>query len=153
MGGNGQAMRLPPHDVEAEQAVIGSLLIDQDAIAAIRERLEPDDFYVERHTHIYRAAITLADRGEPIDTLTLRSQLESTQSLKRAGGIDYIAEMSLVVPTSASVRHYADIVAAHALRRRLIKAGADVASLGFDLSLTTEAALDGAEQSVFNISD
>jgi len=146
-------MRIAPHDLDAEKSVIGSLLIDQDAIAAIRDVLEPGDFYAEKHAHIYRAAIALSDRGEPIDTVTLRSELDRHGELARAGGIAYIADLSTCVPTAVSVKHYADIVADHALRRQLIRAGGEVAGLGFDVGLTTESALDTAEQAVFRISE
>lgn len=146
-------MRVPPHDIEAEKSVIGSLLIDQDAIAAIRDVLNPGDFYAEKHAHIYEAAIALSDRGEPIDTVTLRSELDRHGELGRSGGIDYIAELSMCVPTAVSVKYYADIVADHALRRHLISAGGEVSALGFDVGLTTETALDTAEQRVFRISE
>lgn len=145
--------RTLPHDLEAEQAVLGALLLDQDAMAVIRDHLEPGDFYAERHAHIYRAAVELHDRGEPIDTVTLRSQLERNDLVGRAGGIDYVAELSLVVPSAVSVKHYADIVTRHALRRRLISTGGQVAQLGFDTSVTAEDAIDMAEQRIYAIAD
>ena len=116
-------MRVPPHDNEAEQSVLGSILIDREALSIVRDVLVPEDFYAERHAVLYRAALALDDRGEAIDTVTLRDQLERGPGIGRAGGMDYIAELTLVVPSSASVKHYADIVIAHALRRRLIEAG------------------------------
>jgi len=124
----GPDMRVPPSDLNAERAVLGSMLIDSDAIAQIRELLEPQDFYAERHAHLYRAAAALAERGEPIDTVTLHDQLERGPGVGRAGGLDYIAELSLAVPTAASVVHYAEIVVAHSMRRRLIGAGGDCGS-------------------------
>ncbi|HEV3123222.1 MAG TPA: replicative DNA helicase [Candidatus Dormibacteraeota bacterium] len=145
--------RVLPHDVEAEQAVLGSLMLDQNAISAVRDLVEPEDFYVERHAHIYRAARDLADRGEPIDLLTLRAQLERAGALSRAGGVDYVSEVSLITPTAASVRHYADIVVEHALRRRLVAAAGDIAGLGFDESLRAQEAADRAEQRVFAVTD
>ena len=103
-------MRVPPHDNEAEQAVLGGLLIDREALSIVRDVLVPEDFYAERHAVLYRAALALDDRGEAIDTVTLRDQLERGPGIGRAGGMDYIAELTLVVPSSASVKHYADIV-------------------------------------------
>jgi len=147
------ALRLPPHDIEAEQAVLGCLLIDPAAINIVRDGLEPEDFYAEKHAHLYRAAITLADTGEPIDTLTLRNQLDRGPGVGRAGGLDYIAELSLVVPSAASVKHYADIVVSHALRRRLIRAGSEVSRVGFDTGVTVQDAIDRAEQEVFLIGE
>lgn len=152
MGGGGDG-RILPHDVEAEQSVLGALMLDQNAMPIVRDLLEPEDFYVERHAHVYRAARDLADRGEPIDLLTLRAQLERAGALSRAGGVDYISEVSVVTPTAASVRHYADIVVDHALRRRLIAAAGDIAGLGFDEALRAQDAADRAEQRVFAVSD
>jgi replicative DNA helicase len=144
--------RVPPNDLGAERAVLGSLMIDQAAIAEIRDVLEPDDFYAERHAHIYRAATALADRGDPIDEVTLQSQLDRGPGIGRAGGLDYISELTLEVPTAASVRHWADIVLNHALRRRLIAAGGEVTKLGFDNAVTAVDAIEAAEQRIFNIS-
>src|SRR6202011_2238463 len=146
-------MRVPPSDLNAERAVLGSMLIDSDAIAQIRELLEPQDFYAERHAHLYRAAAALAERGEPIDTVTLHDQLERGPGVGRAGGLDYIAELSLAVPTAASVVHYAEIVVAHSLRRRLIGAGSEVSRLGFDSAVDVKDAIDSAEQGGFAIGE
>jgi replicative DNA helicase len=144
--------RVPPNDLGAERAVLGSLMIDPAAVAEIRDILEPEDFYAERHAHIYRAAVALADRGDPIDEVTLQSQLERGPGLGRAGGLDYISELTLEVPTAASVRHWAEIVINHALRRRLIAAGGEVARLGFDNGITAVDAIESAEQRIFHIS-
>jgi replicative DNA helicase len=146
-------MRVPPSDLNAERAVLGSMLIDSEAIAQIREMLDPQDFYAERHAHLYRAAAALAERGEPIDTVTLHDQLERGPGVGRAGGLDYIAELSLAVPTAASVVHYAEIVVAHSLRRRLIGAGGEVSRLGFDSGVDVKDAIDSAEQAVFAIGE
>jgi replicative DNA helicase len=143
--------RVAPHDNDAEQAVLGGILIDREALAVVRDVLVPEDFYAERHAVLYRAALALDDRGEAIDTVTLRDQLERGPGIGRAGGMDYIAELTLVVPSSASVKHYADIVIGHALRRRLIDAGGRVSRLGFDNSTPVADAIDLAEQEVFKI--
>ena len=145
------SMRVPPHDNEAEQAVLGGILIDREALSIVRDVLVPEDFYAERHAVLYRAALALDDRGEAIDTVTLRDQLERGPGIGRAGGMDYIAELTLVVPSSASVKHYADIIIGHALRRRLIEAGGKVSRLGFDNTTPVNEAIDLAEQEVFKI--
>lgn len=147
----GADIRIPPSDNDSERAVLGCLLLDVEAVHAVRDYLRPEDFYAEKHQHLYRAAVSLADRGEPIDMLTLADQLERGPGVGRAGGMDYIAELTLVVPSAASVKHYADIVSNHALRRRLIAAGGEVSRLGFDLSTPIVDALDSAEQTVFAI--
>ena len=144
--------RVPPSDLGAERAVLGSLMIDQAAVAEIRDILDPEDFYAERHAHIYRAAVALADRGDPIDEVTLQSQLERGPGVGRAGGVDYISELTLEVPTAASVKHWAEIVINHALRRRLISAGGEVARLGFDNAVSAVDAIESAEQKIFAIS-
>jgi replicative DNA helicase len=149
----GSELRVPPSDINAERAALGCILIDQDAIGVVRETLLPEDFYAERHAHLYRAAVALADRGEPIDVITLQDQLERGPGVGRAGGLDYIAELSLVVPTAASVKHYADIVIAHSLRRRLITAGGAVTRLGFDAATPIADAIDTAEQVVFRVGE
>lgn len=143
--------RVPPSDIGAERAVLGSLMIDPAAIAEIRDVLGPEDFYSERHAHIYRAATALTDRGDPIDEVTLQSQLERGPGVGRAGGLDYISELTLEVPTAASVRHWADIVVNHALRRRLISAGSEVSRLGYDNAVTAVDAIESAEQTIFSI--
>ena len=145
--------RVLPHDLDAEQAVLGCLLIDADAILAIRDILAPGDFYAERHGHIFRAALALSDRGEPVDVLTLKVQLERDGTLAHSGGIEYLAELSQKMPTAASVRHYAQIVVDHSLRRRLIAAAGDMAQLGFDAGQRTEDILDSAERRIFSIAD
>ena len=139
-------MRVPPHDNDAEQAVLGGILIDREAMSIVRDVLVPEDFYAERHAVLYRAALALDDRGEAIDTVTLRDQLDRGPGIGRAGGMDYIAELTLVVPSAASVEHYADIVVGHALRRRLIEAGGTVSRLGFDNATPVAEAIDQAEQ-------
>ena len=145
------ASRTLPHDREAEQSVLGALMLDQNAAAHVRDLLQPQDFYEERHGHVFGAAVALSDRGEPIDIVTLRNELERNGTLARSGGIDYIAELSTVTPAATSVRHYAAIVLEHALRRRLIAAGQAIAESGFDDRLSGEAATELAEQRVFRI--
>jgi len=145
--------RILPHDIEAEQSVLGALMLDPNAVAVVRDLLEPPDFYVERHQHIFRAATLLADRGEPIDLLTLRAQLERDGVLSRSGGVDYVSELSSVTPTAASAIYYANIVRDKALRRRLVGAAGDVAALGFDETFGAQDAADRAEQRIFEVSD
>src|SRR5262245_16144300 len=147
----GAVGRVLPQDHEAEQSVLGALMLDQNAIAAVRDLLEPADFYEERHKFIFQAATALNDRGEPIDPLTLKAQLERYGLLSRSGGIDYLAELSMVTPTAALVKHYAELVIDRSVRRKLVAAGGEVTELGFDETLTLRAATDRAEQIVFKI--
>jgi len=153
IGGGGTTGRILPHNREAEQSVLGALMLDQNAAATVRDLLAPEDFYEERHAHIYFASLELSDRGEPIDIVTLRDQLDRAGSLARSGGVDYLSELSLVTPTAASVRHYAGIVVEHAVRRRLIQAGGEIAQFGFDDTLTAQEATERSEQRIFGIAD
>ena len=145
--------RILPHDQDSEQAVLGCLLIDPGAINQVRDILAPPDFYSDRHGNIFRAALALSDRGEPVDVLTLKAQLERDSTLGRSGGIEYLAELSQKIPTAVSVRHYAQIVVDHSLRRRLIAAGGELSQLGFEPRTNIEDALDAAERRIFAIGD
>jgi replicative DNA helicase len=145
--------RVLPHDLDAEQAVLGCLLIDVDAISEVRDILAPGDFYAERNAAIFRAALALADRREPVDILTLKGQLERDAELVRIGGLEYLADLSQKMPTAVSVRHYAQMVVDRSLRRRLIATGGRLAELGFDAATDTDDILDAAERSVFAIGD
>jgi len=145
--------RVLPHDLDAEQAVLGCLVIDQEALSKVRDLVVPRDFYAERNAAIFRAALALDDRGEPVDVVTLKAQLERDGTLARSGGLEYIAELSQKMPTAVSVRHYAQIVVDRSLRRRLIAAGGELAQMGYETGTTTEDILDSAERSVFSIAD
>jgi replicative DNA helicase len=147
------AGRVLPHDLDAEQAVLGCLLIDTDAINKVRDVIDPRDFYAERNAAIFRAALALSDRDEPIDILTLKVQLERDGTLTRSGGLEYLAELSQKMPTAVSVAHYAQIVTDHSVRRRLIATGGELSQLGFNVTARTDEILDSAERSVFAIGD
>ena len=147
------AGRVLPHDLDAEQAVLGCLLIDANAVGDVRDLLGPGDFYAEKHACVWRAAIALSDRGEPVDVLTLKVQMDHDGSLSRSGGLEYLAELSQKMPTAVSVRHYAQILVDASLRRRLISAGGELTQLAFDARASTADILDTAEQRVFGIAD
>ncbi len=149
--GSAPERRVLPHDTEAERSVLGALLIDSGAMELVADALSPASFYAERHRRIYAAAVELFEKGEPIDVVTLRAVLSRNGSLELIGGDEYLADLSLVVPTAASVSFYADIVLEHAIRRRLIEAGGEIASLGFDQLLEAADALDKAQQKVYAI--
>ena len=143
--------RQAPHDLEAEQALLGALMLDKDALAAVRDQVESGDFYADKHGHIYSAACALYERGDPIEPLTLRAELERLGVLSRSGGVGYLSDLPGHTPSAVSVKYYADTVVAHSLRRRLIRAGAEVAQLGYDPALPVDEALDQAEQRVFGL--
>jgi len=144
---------MPPHDLEAETSVLGAILLDQAAITRVLDFLSGDDFYRENNGQIYRAALTLFREGEPIDNVTLASELEKMGVLERVGGRGHLALLQESVPTAANVEHYARIVKAKAYKRRLITAGSQVTALGFDDSLDADEAVNQAQAHVYAISD
>lgn len=137
---------LPPHNREAEVAVIGSLMIDQGAITLVADLLEPRDFYVAKHGLIYEAARHLYDRGEAVDVLTLVDEMQRRETLDQAGGPSYLGLLSAAVPTSIHVEHYARIVAQRSILRRLIRAAEGIAAIGYDESLPADEAIERADR-------
>jgi replicative DNA helicase len=144
---------MPPHDLEAETSVLGAILLDQGAITRILDFLSAEDFYRENNGQVYRAALTLFREGEPIDNVTLASELEKMGVLERVGGRGHLALLQESVPTAANVEHYAKIVKAKAYKRRLITAGGQVTALGFDDGLDADEAVNQAQSHVYAISE
>jgi replicative DNA helicase len=145
--------RVPPHDLEAEASVLGSILLDPAALTRVLDFLEPEDFYRENNGQIYRAAISLFREGEPIDNVTLAAELEKMGVLERVGGRAQLAMLQTSVPTAANAEHYARIVKDRSYKRRLIHAGTQVTTLGYDDSLDAEEAVNQAQSQVYAISD
>ena len=142
-----------PANLEAEQAVLGSLLIDPDAIIKIASSLRDSDFYRERHQWIYSALLTLHERREPADFVTLVDELERNEQLEAVGGPAYITELINSTPTAIYVDHYARIVERTATLRRLIGAAGQIAELAYDESHEVDEVVDRAERLVFGISE
>ena len=143
--------RIPPHDIEAEQAVIGSMLTDKDAIMVAVEVLKEDDFYREDNKQIYSAILNLYNRAEPVDIITLKRELESMKQLEAVGGLEYIAELPDKVPTTANVEQYIKIVEEKSALRALIKTANELITLGYDQTQEIEDILDTAEHKIFNV--
>ena len=144
--------RLPPHNVEAEQSVLGSLLIDRDAIIKVAAFLRPEDFYALANGVIYRAILDLYNRREPTDFVTLSDELQRREQYDQAGGLSYLSSLLTAVPTAVHVEYYARIVERAATLRRLIDAGTEIVDIGFREGLETEEALDAAERAIFAVS-
>lgn len=144
--------KLPPQNIEAEEAVLGALLIDPDAIIPVSTVLKPGDFYREKNGWIYSAALALHKRHEPIDFLTLCDELERRSQLDPLGGPAYVTGLINVVPTSIHVEHYATIVQRAAIRRRLIEAAGQIAALAYKEEDDVDEVVDRAEQVVFGVS-
>ena len=145
--------RLPPQNIDAEISVLGSLLIDPDAIIKIADFLRPDDFYRESHSLIYSAILRLFERREAIDLLTLTDELDRHDQLEDAGGQAYLAALISQVPTSAHVEFYAHIVEAAAVRRRLIQAAGQIAQLAYEEEDDVRSTIDEAERILFQVSE
>jgi replicative DNA helicase len=144
--------RLPPHNLEAEQSLLGSLLIDRDAIIKVASSLKQDDFYSGANGTIYQAIVDLYNRREPTDFVTLTDQLTREERLDQIGGVAYLTSLLNIVPTAVHVEYYGKIVERTATLRRLIDAGATIVSLGYRDGIDTEEALDGAERAIFDVS-
>jgi len=143
--------RLPPHNIEAEQSVLGSILLDRDAIIGIAPSLKADDFYHPGNGTVYQAIRDLYERREPTDILTLSDELTRRDQIEQIGGLAYLASLMDVVPTAVHVEYYAKIVERTATMRRLIDAGAFIVGLGFRDDLEVQEALDNAERRIFDV--
>ena len=143
--------RLPPQNIEAEQAVLGSMLIDPETIERVAQFLQPEDFYREAHQHIYRAGLALYERREPTDLITIFDELQRAERLEAVGGETYIASLVNVTPTSVHAEYYGHIVERHAAMRRIISAAGEIAAIGYNTELEVDEALDRAEQVLFSL--
>ncbi len=143
--------KVPPHDIEAEQAVLGSMLTDRDAVIAAMETLKPDSFYREDDKAIYEAMQNLYNRAEPIDLITLKNELETMSKLEQVGGLEYLANLPEKAPTSANVQKYISIVEEKAMLRTLIKTANELIDLGYSQTEDVEDIMDHAEKKIFNI--
>jgi replicative DNA helicase len=144
--------KMMPHNAEAEESVLGSLLIDPDAIFKVAAYLTPADFYIERNGWVYEAILALHDRREAVDFVTLCDELERNDRLEEVGGAAYITRLINVVPTSIHVEYYGHIVERAAIRRRLIRAAGEIAALGYQESEDIDEVVDRAEQILFGVS-
>src|SRR3989338_6364939 len=145
--------RIPPQNLEAEQSLLGSLLIDKEAMIKIADQPRAKDFYQESHQKIYEAILQLYERHDPIDILSLGNRLEEQGLLQRVGGRAYLVELSNIVPTSAHIVHYADIVQKKATLRRILEAATEITRIGYEEDEDVEASLDLAERALFNVSE
>lgn len=144
--------RVPPQNIEAEEAVIGSMLIEQSAVISALEILKPDDFYKESHRIIFRHMEAMADKLEAVDLVTLSESLKGSGHLERIGGAAELARLANFVPTAANVEYYAKIVAEKAVLRRLIAAATEIAASAYVSQSEVDELLDKAEETIFQIS-
>ena len=144
-------MKIMPSDIEAEQSVLGSCLIDENAVAQAMEVLAKDDFYREDNKVIFDCINSMYSRNEPIDIITLKSELELIGKLEAVGGLEYIAELPEKVPTTANVEKYINIIKQKAIKRNLIDMSNEISKLSFDTTIETEKLTELAEREIFKI--
>lgn len=152
MANNSQTNRIPPSDLEAEEATLGSIMLNPGAMNEILDLLKADSFYAEKHRIIFKAMIDLFSRNEPIDIVSLSTTLKNREQLEQIGGRTYLVDLVNAVPASANVKHYANIVYRKALMRKLIETGEYLATVGFaESDQDIETIMDDAEKKVFSI--
>jgi replicative DNA helicase len=144
--------RLPPQSIEAEQSVLGALLIDRDAVIEVAELLRPGDFYRSHHGTVYAAILELSERREPVDLVTVSEVLERQGQLDAIGGSAYLTSLINLTPTAVNAVYYARIVERKAVLRGLISAAGKIAGIGYDENTDVEVSIDRAEQELFSVS-
>ncbi|MGH7661428.1 MAG: replicative DNA helicase [Vulcanimicrobiaceae bacterium] len=147
----GAVDRIPPQNLEAEMALLGSILVDREMMATVAEVIEPADFYAAMHETIYIALLTLYERGEPLDKITLSEELKRRGHLEKVGGLAYLTSLMDTVPTAASAEYYANIVREKSSLRGLIHAGTRITRIGYEGEDDVEGAIDSSEQIVYEV--
>ncbi len=145
--------RVPPQNIEAEQSVLGAILLDNEAINHALEVISDEDFYRDAHREIFRAMVELSDRNQPVDAITLTEALKTKGVLEQVGGVSYIAELADAVPTAANVAYYARIVREKAILRSLASISTSIASSAYEQPANVDEFLDEAEHRIFEISE
>ena len=143
--------RIPPQNLEAEQAILGSLMVERDLVPIISEIVERNDFYAPHHATVYDAIVSLYERGEPVDKVSVAEELRRRKRLEEVGGADFISQLLNTVPTAASAEYYARVVAEKAILRALITAGGRISSMGFEQPENVDDVVDRCEQMIFEI--
>ena len=149
MARQSKELRIPPQDLEAEQSVLGALMIDQTAIGSVSDLLIPYDFYKKAHSIIFEAFLRLWEGREPIDILSTTTELKRVNLLQEVGGVGYLTELVNSVPTATHVEHYAKIVKEKSILRDLINASGEIAENAFESAEELDDLLDRVEQKSF----
>ena len=146
--------RLPPQNLEAEQSVLGSMMLSKDAMADVIETVRADDFYKPAHETIFDIAVKLYNSGDPVDALTVGAELQRTGALGRVGGAEYLHTLIAVVPSAASAGYYARLVREQSILRRLVEAGTRIAAMGYDADGSdVDDIVDGAQSEIFAVTE
>ncbi|HOV63028.1 MAG TPA: replicative DNA helicase [Spirochaetia bacterium] len=144
---------VPPHNDDAEKATLGALLLDSEAISAVLRYLRPDDFYRTAHSKIFSSIINLFNKGETVDLITLTEDLKVSGNLEAAGGVAYVSQLTSIVPTSANVEYYADIVYGCSVRRQLLRIANEISATAHDDTIDSRIVIEDAERKIFEITD
>ncbi|WP_112182574.1 MULTISPECIES: replicative DNA helicase [Paraliobacillus] len=145
--------RTPPHNIEAEQAILGAIFLEPEAISSATELLIPSDFYRASHQRIFQVMMQLTDKGEPIDLVTVTTALSNAKLLDEIGGVSYLSDLASAVPTAANIGYYNKIVEEKALLRRLIRTATDIVTDGFSKEDEVEEVLSEAEKNILEVSN
>ncbi|MGZ4134221.1 MAG: replicative DNA helicase [Tumebacillaceae bacterium] len=143
--------RVPPQNIEAEQAVLGAILIEADALTTVTELLVPFDFYRKTHQMIYEAMLKVAESGEPVDLVTVTAELQDAGQIEEIGGVAYLANLANSVPTAANVDHYSALVREKSVMRRLINTATKIATTGYEGGVDVAEMIDDAEKRILEI--
>ncbi len=143
--------QVPPHSTEAEQSVLGSLLLDRDVLAEVSTKLKSEDFYMEQHREIYEAILDLYEQSKPIDLITVSEQLTKRGSLKKVGDYEYLSNLATSVPTTANALHYAQIIEDKSLLRKLIQAATQIQKKSYEATEDALDVLSEAEKYIYDI--
>lgn len=146
-------VRIPPQDLDAEKALLGSIMVRPIGVHDIMDIIRPETFYAEKHGLIYKEMLDLINKGEPIDLVSMTTKLRERKVLDTVGGIDYLQEIVATVPASTNITHYADIVAKKSSLRNLISAGDDISEMGYQEGEEIEVVLDQAEKKVLDVTN
>lgn len=147
-----ELMKTPPHNLESEQCVIGSIIMESETIIPVAEILDREDFYMDAHKVIYESMIELSNERKPIDIVTLSNRLKEKGYLDQVGGINYLTSTTNMIPTTSNVKVYAEIVKKNSILRKLISASNDIISMGYEASDNLDDILNKAEKKIFDIS-
>jgi replicative DNA helicase len=145
------AERIPPQNIEAEQAVLGAIFLDSSALTPASELLIPEDFYRAAHQKIFHAMLKVADKGEPVDLVTVTAELVDSKALEEVGGVSYLSELADAVPTAANVEYYARIVEEKSILRRLIRTATSIAQDGYTREDEVDVLLNEAEKKIMEV--
>src|SRR5262249_52293883 len=148
-----ESARIPPQSIDAEESVLGGILLDNEVINSAVEIITANDFYRAAHKAIFAGMLALSDKREPIDVITLSQQLKSMSALEESGGVENLARLASIVPSAANVGYYAKVVKELSLRRKMIHEASDIINQAFDMEGEVENFLDSSEQRILNVSD